>query len=279
MKISIDPKLATQALKQFVPECEELMSVLESTPDLLHSLNEFAVKSGLSAYPQLYLDKQNILKLMLLTLMPAEEIKAMNSHLETLNQDEVNDYANQMVNNLNQSPEKLDAILDPHFPKNLNEIDPSKLSQQSQILMTAFFLWFYDALSFLVHGRRITDLVQSAINGDDEAFCLAVQTDHLVLTIPYFKDRLFRAIQLQTVEDERFLNNLGYRIQNSVLRGKIKNRKVWVALWLLDTMNLLDGSLTRPQLLLMFDEAGIDGVESEDNLSKMLRKFRAYQNT
>ena len=109
-------------------------------------------------------------------------------------------------------------------------------------------------------------------------YTLAAQTDRLVLSIPYFRDRVFKALQLQTDEEARFLYNLGYRMQNPVLRGKIKQRKVWIALLLLDSMCLLDGSLTCTELLSMLDEAKIEGVGSEDNLSRMLRKFRAYQN-
>ena len=99
-----------------------------------------------------------------------------------------------------------------------------------------------------------------------------------MLTIPYFQKRVDKALNLQTDDDARFIYNLSYRMQNPVLRGKIKHRKVWIALLLLDSMSLLDGSLTRAELLVMLDEAGIEGIGSEDNLSRMLRKFRAYQN-
>ena len=278
MKISIDPILATEALRKIVPQYDEIIADLESKAEILPNLYKFAEKSGLSGYPLLYLDKQNLIKLVLLTLMPAAQINDLNEAVKMLDPDEAIVFANQFVKNLNQSPEKLDAILDPHFSSDLDEVDPSKMTDQSKIVMTTFFVWFYDSLSFLVHGRRIIDLVQSAINGDDEAFCLAIQIDRLVLSIPYFRERVLKALQLQTDEDARFLYNLGYRMKNPVLRGKIKQRKVWIALWLLDTMNLLDGSLTRTELLAMLDDAGIEGVGSEDNLSRMLRKFRAYQN-
>lgn len=210
--------------------------------------------------------------------MPAEQINSLNQSLKEFSPDEAIAFANQSVQNFNQSPEKLDAVLDPFFPEDFDEVDPSKLTPQAQIVLTGFLVFFHDTISFLVHGRRITDLIQSAINGDDEAFCLAVQTDRLVLTIPYFRDRMLKALNLQSDDDAKFIYNLSYRVQNPVLRGKIKHRKVWIALLLLDSMNLLDGSLTRTELLAMLDEAKIEGVGSEDNLSRMLRKFRAYQN-
>lgn len=278
MKIPIDPKLAAEALKQTVPQYDELIAKLQSDSEIFPNIAQFAQKTGLSGYPQLYLDKQIHIKLVLLMLMPVEQINNLNEFIKTLDPEEAIAFANQSVQNLNQSPEKLDAILDPLIPDNPSEVDPSQLTPQAQIALTGFLVLFHDIISFLVHGRRITDLVQSAINGDDEAFCLAAQTDRLVLSLPYFRERMLKALNLQTDEDAKFIYNLAYRMQNPVLRGKIKHRKVWIALLLLDSMSLLDGLLTRTELLSMFDEAGIEGIGSEDNLSRMLRKFHAYQN-
>lgn len=278
MKIPIDPKLAVEAIKQTVPRYDELIAELQADSEILPRINQFAHKTGLSGYPQLYLDKQIQIKLALLMLMPVEQINNLIEFIKTLDPEEAIAFANQSVQNLNQSPEKLDAILDPHIPDNPTEVDPSQLTPQAQIALTGFLVLFHDIISFLVHGRRITDLVQCAINGDDEAFCLAAQTDRLVLSLPYFRERMLKALNLQTDDDAKFIYNLAYRMQNPVLRGKIKHRKVWIALLILDSMNLLDSSLTRTELLAMLDEAGIEGVGSEDNLSKMLRKFRAYQN-
>jgi hypothetical protein len=278
MKIPIDPKIAVETLKQIVPQMEEFIEQLQFESEIFFAITQFAKKAGLDGYPQLYLDKQNILKLSLLTLLPVDQINVIGETFKTLSPEDTIAFANQTVQNFNQSPEKLDAILDTHFPDNFDKVDPTQLTAQAKIVLTGFFLFFHDTVSFLAHGRRITDLIQSAINGDDEAFCLAVQTDHLVLTIPYFRDRINKALYLQTDEDAKFIYNLSYRMQNPVMRGKIKHRNVWIALLLLDSMNLLDGSLTRTELLAMLDEAQIEGVESEDNLSRMLRRFRAYQN-
>lgn len=278
MKIPISPKLATELLKQLVPQYEGILAELEADSEKVSKLAEFAQKTGLSGYPQLYLDKQNIAKLIMATLMPVEQINALNDSVKTLSPEEQIAFANQAVENLIQAPKKLDEILDPLIPENPDELDPSNLSDQAKIALTAFLLCTHEFLSFMVHGRKITDLVQSAINGDDEAFCLAVQIDRLVLSLPYFREKIQKTLEMKTDEDARFIYNLTYRIQNPTLRGGIKNRMVWVALLLLDSMNLLDGALTRAEILSMLDEAGIEGISSEDNLSRMLRNFHAYQN-
>ncbi|MDO9101571.1 MAG: hypothetical protein Q7J20_05220 [Candidatus Nitrotoga sp.] len=277
MEIPINPKLATKLLKQVVPQYDEFISALQADPEILSRIMLFAQKSGLSGYPQLYLDKQNIVKLVLATLMPVAQINALGESVKSLSQEDQVTFANQAVENFVQSPERLDAILDPLIPGNPDDVEPSQLSDQEKIALTAFLMCTHEMISFLVHGRKITDLIQSAINGDDEAFCLAVQTDKLVLSLPFFKDRLSKALKLESDKEAKFLYNLFYRMQNPVLRGQIKQPKVWIALLLLDSMALLDGSLTRAELLAMLDEAGIEGVGSEDNISRMLRRFRSYQ--
>lgn len=278
MKIPINPRHATELLKQTIPQYEEFIATLQADSAILPRIAEFARKTGLDGYPQLYLDKQNLLKLVLVTLMPVERVNSLNDAVKSLSLEEQITFSNQTIENLIQSPNTLDEILDPLIPENPSDVTPSQLSDQAKIALTAFLLWTHDILSFLVHGRRITDLVQSAINGDDEAFCLAVQIDRLVLSLPYFRERLLRALELRSDEDARFVYNLSYRMQNPVLRGRVKQRRVWIALLLLDSMFLLNGALTRSELLAMFDEAGIEGISSEDNLTKMLNNFRAYQN-
>lgn len=278
MKIPINPKLAAELLKQVVPQYEEFLAKFEADSETLSDLAEFAQKTGLSGYPQLYLDKQNIIKLILVTLMPVEQINALNDSVKALSPEEQITFANQAVENLIQTPEKLDEILDPLIPENPDGLDPSQLSSQAQIALTAFLMCTHEFLSFMVHGRKITDLVQSAMNGDDEALCLAAQIDRLVMSLPCFREKIQKALEMRTDEDARFIYNLSYRMKSPVLRGKIKHRKAWLALLLLDSMNLLDGSLTRTELLSMFDEAGIEGIGSEDSLSRILRNFRSYQN-
>lgn len=277
MKIPIDPKLATQTLSQIVPAWDEFIGELVNDPEPAAKISKFAEASGLAGYAILYLDSQNLLKLILLSLMPVEQINNLNDYCSTLSTEQAIEFANRTVANLNDSPEKLDEIFDSHLPDDSVDADLSQLPLRTKFLLTSFLVWFHDIVSFLVHGQRITDLVQRAVKGDDDALCLAAQTDKRVMSIPYFRERMLKALNIETKADAQFIYNLSYRLQNPLLRGKIYHRNVWIALLLLDTMALLDGQLTHTEILDMLEAAGIEGVGSEDNLSKMLRKYRAYQ--
>lgn len=277
MKIPIDPKLAVEALKPFVRQWDEFLNDLGNDPEVNLKIAKFAKATGLDDYPLLYLDSQNLIKITLLSLFPVEQVKDLNEYCNTLSYEHAVEYANRTVENLNTSPEKLDAILDPLLSRDSTEVDLTQLSIQEKCAITAFFLWFHEIISFAVHGHRLTHLVQRAVNGDDEALCLAAQTDSLVMTIPYFRERMLDALQIKSDADAQFIYNLSYRLQNPLLRGKISHRKAWLALFLLDTMALLDGQLTHAEILDMLEAAGIDNLGSEDNLAKILRNYRSNQ--
>ncbi len=279
MKINIDTTLAVELLKQIGPEYDQLYGQLVSDPELAPNITKFSRHMGLDGYPLLYIDNQNILKLLLLSVMPANQINDLNEYVAALSVDDLSTFSNQTIKNLVESPEKLGEILDASIPSSFDFNDSSTHDAQTKVIFTAFLVQFHDIVSFLVHGKRITDLVQSAINGDDDALCLAVQTDRLTLEIPYFKARINKALLLSTDEDVKFLYNFGYRLQNPLLRGSIKNRRVWISLLLLDNLGMLDGSLTRAEILQILDDAKVEGISSEDSLSRMLRTFRAYQNS
>lgn len=277
MKIPIYPKLAVEVLKPFVSQCDEFLNVIGNDPDVNLRIIKFAKETGLDGYPALYLDSQNLIKITLLSLFPVEQVNDLNAYCNTLSYEQAVEYANRTVENLNTSPEKMDDILDPLLSGDSSDVDLTQLSIQEKCAITAFFLWFHEIISFVVHGHRMTHLVQRALKGDDEALCLAAQTDSLVMNIPYFRERMLDALNIKTDADAQFIYNLSYRLQNPLLRGKINHRKVWLAFLLLDTMALLDGQLTHAEILDMLEAAGIDSLGSEDNLAKMLRSYRSNQ--
>lgn len=268
---------AVAVLQQTVPLADALITELQADGQVLSRLRDFARKSWLEGYAELYLNRQNLISFMLLTLMPAEQILNLGKFVGKLNPEELSAFANQSVKNLVSEPHKLDEILDPLLPENVEKLDPATFTDRQKIFFVTFLLWFHETLAFLVHGRALTDLVKSAINGDDESFILAAHVDPCVLSIPYFHERALKALACGSNEGLEFIGRLTRRMQEPLLKGKIKQRQAWIALLILDNMNLLDGTLSRSELLVLLDDAGIDGIPSEDNLSRMLRTFRAYQ--
>jgi hypothetical protein len=87
--------------------------------------------------------------------------------------------------------------------------------------------------------------------------------------IPYFRERLSQA---QWSGERQFLRLLGYRLANPILRGKLRYRRLWLALALLDLLGHLDGSVTAGELLEILDAAGVDKHENRIEDEGYLRK-------
>src|SRR5690606_488365 len=102
---------------------------------------------------------------------------------------------------------------------------------QSQVFMTGILPTFFQVVSVMVHGRKLTDLVRAAETGDDNAFVLTVQIDKRILTLPYFVKRRQRA---ELEQDSEFLKRLNYRLTNPMFRGAVEHKTLWLTLAVLD---------------------------------------------
>ena len=160
----------------------------------------------------------------------------------------------------------------------LTQDEQSEAIKQVQISFSAFFATFYNVISMMVHGRKLTDLVTAAEAGDDHAYFLAVQIDKRILSLPYFKERRSQA---ELEQDLVFLQSLNYRLTNPLLRSKIRYRTLWLTFAFLDMLDYLDGSLTYSKLLDLLDKIGIAGfgslIEDENALGKRIREFKKFQ--
>ncbi len=150
--------------------------------------------------------------------------------------------------------------------------------QQVAFFWLGFIVTFFNLLSLMVHGKSLRQLVTSACQGDDEAYVLAVQIDRTVLFLPYFQQRL---IQAQLSYDAKFLDILGYRFKNPIIKGKIRRRTLWLLFALLDSEGQLDMPLK--ELLSICEEVGLygkeNGVGDENSLSKRRKEYREYHRT
>jgi hypothetical protein len=152
---------------------------------------------------------------------------------------------------------------------------------QLQAFWVMFMVFFFEILSIVVHGQRMTHLVAQAMAGDDDAFVKAVQVDRSVLTaIPYFSERRQRAELAGEVE---FLNRLHYRLTSPTLRGKIRHRELWLVFAMLEWMNLLDGSLKDREILDICGAADLDPranrIEDVGYVTKRRLEFKRFQKT
>lgn len=158
------------------------------------------------------------------------------------------------------------------------DVERKEFWQSVAFYWLGFIVTFFDLLALMVHGRSMRQLVASAKGGNDAAYTLAVQVDRTVLFLPYFQQRLQRA---QLSKDTVFLDLLGYRLKNPIIKGKIKRRTLWLLFALLDSEGQLDMPLT--ELLQLCEDVGAYGKEfgvgDENSLSKRRREYRENHGT
>ena len=130
----------------------------------------------------------------------------------------------------------------------------------------------------MVHGRKLSTLVPLALQGDQKAFCKAVQIDRNLLTgHPYFQDTYAR---LQTGENPNFLNAVLTHIKRSPIQGRIEYPALYSLFATLDTFGWLD-DFTASEILDMCDDARLDRyqnrIEDENNLVRRRKEYREKQ--
>lgn len=148
----------------------------------------------------------------------------------------------------------------------------------TQFFLTFLYSHFYNNLSLMVHGQKLTTLVPLAMQGDKEAFCKAVQIDRNLLTgNSFFRDTY---ADLQSGSDKDFLNAILYRIGNPTIRGRIRFPALYMVFATLDSFHLLD-DFTASEILDICDEAKLDRfqnrIEDENYLIKRRSEYRRFQ--
>lgn len=284
----IDIETATSFLKHIVPEWEWLLRHIESGDGRLRfppMVARAIVNLKIESYPLLYENEAAIGLIMLRAFMSEEEMIELNTQLTEQSLAE----RSRTLLELLVGVEDVEAMFE--LPKTPVEercaqaqFDAMSEEDQAQAIKIAQYLWvgflagFFQNVSIMVHGEKLTALVSRAKGGDDDALCKAVQIDKRILTrIPYFQQRLERA----TIEGDRdFLDGLAYRLQCPPYRGKIRHKSLWMAFSFLSMAGLLD-ILTHTEILDLCNDVGVGGyknrIEDVKNLSKRLAEFRRFQ--
>lgn len=291
-RAKLSREFVSSFLKDAIPEYEEMLVFIENNGGWISpppKIAELLDKLKAQDYPQLYRGENTIIKALLLTYMSADEINALGAEIEKLPEEErtvraeelitsITEASDTVLENFPDTPEEQDAA-----QKAFNELSPdeqAKAVKQAQLFLASFLASFYSNVSMMVHGRKMTDLVQAAERGDDDAYCLAVQIDKRILSaLPYFKERHEKAISGGEID---FLDKLHYRLTSPLLRGKIRYKTLWLAFAVMDESGHLDGSLKHREILDICDAAGVGGyknrIEDVGYLSKRLREYREFQN-
>lgn len=284
----ISPDAVLHSMKSGIPDAEWLLGQIESEqgwlrfpPYLTHVISNLKIES----YPLLYHSEQAIAAMLLRGWMTAEEINALGAELEAASPNERGKVVIDLCNDLGEYVEQIEIPKTPaqrraaeaQF-KAMSEADQAESVRIAQHFFCFFFAGFYQNLSMMVHGEKLTSLVAQAKAENDNAFVKAVQIDKRILTAdPYFSERFAKA-QMEPPGD--FFDDLAYRLKAPPYKGKIRHKTLWLAFSILDSAGLLE-TMSYRQIMEMCDEAGVGGdknrIASEKHLGNRLREYREFQ--
>ncbi len=275
-------------MKFGIPDAEWLLGEIESQNGWFRFpayLTKIIKNLKIESYPLLYVSEKAMAYMFLRGWMTDEEIKQLNAELEAASPEQRGLFTIELGQKLST---ELEQITIPKTPAEQAEakrlFDAMPPEEQKEAVRSAqhffcFFLaTFHQNLSLMVHGEKLTSLVERAKQDDDQAFVKAVQIDKRILTVdPYFRERFERA-QMEPGTD--FFDALSYRLKTAPYRGKIRHKTLWLAFSLLEHAQLLD-TLSHSEILEMCDEAGVGGydnrIQSVKHLGSRIREYREFQ--
>lgn len=286
--ILIDQSCAAEFLCSTIPDWTWLISKFESDnghfrfpPVVASAITNLKIES----YPLLYENEAAIGLIVFRAFMTQEEMVALNTQLMDQSPEERGQTMREMLDGLSEVDQAFVLPKTPAHEKQartqfdaLTKEEQAEAVRMSQHLWMGFLAGFFQNVSVMVHGEKLTSLVAQAKAGKDDAFCKAVQIDKRILTtIPYFRQRFERA----TLEgDQNFADALAYRLQCPPYKGKIRHKALWMAFAFLDMVGLLD-TLTHQEIIDICDAAGVGGyanrIEDVKHLSKRLADFRRFR--
>ena len=284
----IDKSSAAQFLRGIAPDWAWLLTRIETANGHLRFpplVTRAIVNLKIESYPLLYETEAAIGLILFRAFMSQEEMVELNSLLTEQTADERGQTLRELMEGLSDIDQAFEFPKTPAEEKRaLAQFNAMSKEEQAEAIRIAQHLWmgflagFFQNLSVMVHGEKLSSLVAQAKAGSDEAFCKAVQIDKRILTtIPYFKQRFERA----TLEgDQDFSDSLAYRLQCPPYKGKIRHKPLWMTFAFLDSAGLLD-TLRHQEILDLCDEIGIGGyanrIEDVKYLSKRLADFRRFR--
>ena len=287
-QILIDESRIKALVVSAVPDYEWLIGEIESEDGWIRFptfLTNAITNLKIENYPLLYDSEPALALIFLRSFLTADEIKEYAIEFEQASPEQRGEWLVDFSDGVDS------GLREVHIPKTQAEWDSAKkkfesLSEEErdkairlgQHFYSWFFANFYQTLSFMVHGEKLTSLIAQAKTGNDDAFVKAVQIDRRILTvIPYFKDRNAKA---QAEGDQDFYDKLSYRLGSPPFKGKIRYKSLWLTFALLDGAGLLS-EMTHSKILQLCDEAGVGGyknrIEDVKYLSKRIKEYREFQ--
>jgi hypothetical protein len=284
--ISLDT--ASEFLREVVPEWEWFVAHLESEDGRFRFPRRLAAiiqSLKIESYPLLYENEAAIGAVIARAFMDQAEFSDFDAQAREASPEERGAIAAEFGKLLEEVGE---GFVLPKTPADarraqeafdaLSEAERRESVRVWQCLTAGFLATFYQQLSVMVHGEKLTALVAQAKQGDRSAFAKAVQIDKRILSaIPYFKDRYALAGMQSDIE---FLDEVGRRIAAPPYKGHIRHKSLWLTFAMLESCGLLTG-MRHEALLDLCESVGVGGyknrIEDVKNLSKRLAEYRRFQ--
>ena len=265
-----------QLLQAVLPGLEDILNEMADAGGWLTFSDKFATLciSASLQWWTFYEDERKLRSLTPLMFASEEEARAIDEPGRV----------DEFINDLAQIAKELDSLETPtadQLSAYAEEFSTATEDERRELVKTTLLLALgtltatSNYLSLMIHGRTLCRLVEDSRNGDDDAFCRAVQIDRTVLNLPYFRERMIRA---QLCNDPDFLSHLAYRLKTPILSSKIKHPKLWLTFAILDDEGLLS-TLPHKDILDICQAVGVYESDDVDNLRKRLDDYRSAQRT
>lgn len=276
------------SLRSSIPDAEWFLRQIESEHGRVRfpSYITNAIKNlKIQEYPLLYISEAAIVTMFLKGFITNDEIRELNSALESGVPEECGEFLTELITSFSTAIDEIEIPKTPEAQEaaqqkflSLSEEDQKKAIKISQHFFASFLASFYQSLSVMVHGEKLTSLVSQAVAGNDHAFVKAVQIDkRILIEYPYFRERFVRA---QMDGDSNFYDLISYRLQAAPYCGKIRHKSLWLTFSILEATGWLY-ELKHREILDICDEVGVGGwknrIQEVKHLSRRIKQYREFQ--
>ncbi|MFK5915534.1 MAG: hypothetical protein QM484_14300 [Woeseiaceae bacterium] len=258
-----------------VPSIDGIITIIEQnkgwfalTDEFIEIMHKFNLR-----WWEYYEDEDRLRALNVLMFLDPEECKKIT------NEESIEEVINE-VSGFLESDEEIATLTEEEQNKFTEQFNSSSEEQQQEhlkqmaIMYTGFLCSIFNLIAQMTHKKNMCQLIASAKSGDDEAFKNAIKVDKAVLQLPYFQERLSRA---NLAGEHIFLNNVGLSIRAPHLSGRLRHRKLWIALSLMDQDGLIE-TLSNKEILDILMSTGIfdytDGID-DSYFNKRLKEYKS----
>lgn len=269
-------KNASRLLKALIPQIEDSIKYMEDNGRWLPLNDDFLeaiYKFNLSNWAELYLEPTKMKALSASVFLNLDSLTNEPTSSNVLRNEILKIFADDIESHCFKPPKPAEITA---FNNNYSLIpkeEQTKISKDITRLFLTFLTYLFNCLSLMAYGKSLCKLVAEAKNGNDESLRMAIQIDRTIMFLPFVKDRIIKA---QFDAEPEFWRKLGYRISNPIFKGKISYRKLYLAFYILDDLNLLN--LPQVDILDFCRETGVfDEANDQYDIGYLGKKLSDYK--